>query len=161
MEKNMEKYLRAVRRRLNMPKALKDRVMMDFASSIEARIEDGQSEESILTEFGNPKQAAAELNTQMLEYTYEKSPWRWVSLALAVFSGLCLVYHGYANLLLMLFNKANNAASVGIIGGADGPTAVFVTTKQLYSGLPAEAIYAMLLIMGVLGFIALSKLKRK
>ena len=155
MEKKMEKYLRAVRRRLNMPKDLKDRVMTDFTSSIEARMEDGQSKETILAELGNPSQAAKELNTQM------KSPWRWGALALAVFSGLCLAYHGYANLLLMLFNKVNNAASVGIIGGADGPTAVFVTTKELYSGLPAEAIYAMLLIMGVLGFIALSKLKRE
>ena len=72
MEKNMEKYLRAVRRRLNMPKALKDRVMMDFASSIEARIEDGQSEEAIWAELGTPKQAAAELNRQMQEYTYKK-----------------------------------------------------------------------------------------
>ena len=161
MEKKMEKYLRAVRRRLNMPKDLKDRVMTDFTSSIEARMEDGQSKETILAELGNPSQAAKELNTQMKEYTYMKSPWRWGCLILAVFSGLCLAYHGYANLLLMLFNKVNNAASVGIIGGADGPTAVFVTTKELYSGLPAEAIYAMLLIMGVLGFIALSKLKRE
>ena len=79
MEKNMEKYLRAVRRRLNMPKVLKDRVMMDFASSIEARIEDGQSEEAIWAELGTPKEAAAEMNRQMQEYTYKKSPWRWVS----------------------------------------------------------------------------------
>ena len=53
------------------------------------------------------------------------------------------------------------AMSIGIIGGADGPTAVFVTTKNMYSGLPAEAIYVMLLIMGVIGFAALSKLRRE
>lgn len=157
---NMGKYLRAVRRRLNMPKDLKDRVITDFQCSLDARLENGQSFEDIVSELGNPSQAAKDLNNQLQEYTYRKSPWRWGCLILVVFSGLCLVYHGYLNLLLMLFNKANNAASVGIIGGADGPTAVFVTTQQLYSGLPAEAIYAMLLIMGVLGFIALSKLKR-
>lgn len=160
MEKNMKKYLRAVRRRLNMPKALKDRVMMDFASSIEARIEDGQSEEAILTELGNPKQAAAELNRQMLEYTYEKSSWRWGCLGLAIVSGLCLAYQGLPGLLLILFNEVNNAASVGIIGGADGPTAIFVTTSPdalLYT----YGMSVLLLIMGVLGFIALSKLKRK
>lgn len=157
---NREKYLRAVRRRLNMPKQLKDRVMEDFISSIDARMEDGQEECTILAELGAPKDAARELNRQMEEYTYRKSPWRWACLILAVFSGLCLVYQGYANLLLMLFNKANNA-SIGIIGGADGPTSVFVTTKTLYSGLPAEAIYAMLLVMGLIGFIALSKMKQK
>lgn len=160
MEKNMEKYLRAVRRRLNMPKALKDRVMMDFASSIEARIEDGQSEEAIWAELGNPKQAAAELNRQMQEYTYKKSPWRWGCLGLAIVSGLCLAYQGLPGLLLILFNEVNNAASVGIIGGADGPTAIFVTTSPdalLYT----YGMSVLLLIMGVLGFIALSKLKRK
>ena len=124
----IEKYLRSVRRRLNMPKELKNRVMADFASSIEARIEDGQKEADIFTELGNPKAAAQELNAQMKEYTYEKSPWRWACLALAVVSGLCLAYRGLPGLLLMLFNKANNA-SIGIIGGADGPTAIFVTSK--------------------------------
>ena len=157
----MEKYLRAVRRRLNMPKTIRDRVMSDFSGSIEARLENGQSFEEVLLELGNPCQAAEELNRQMLDYTYQKSPRRWVAFALAVFSGLCLVYHGYTGLLLMLFNKANNAAGIGVIGGADGPTAVFVTTKNMYSGLPAEAIYVMLLIMGVIGFVALSKLKRE
>ena len=126
---NMEKYLRSVRRRLNMPKALKDRVMTDFRSSVEARLEDGQSIETILAELGSPKDAAAELNRQMQEYTYKKSPWRWVCLLLAAVSGFCLAYRGLPGLLLMLFNKANNATSVGIIGGADGPTAIFVTTS--------------------------------
>ena len=157
---NRTKYLRAVRRRLNMPKQLKDRVMEDFNSSIDTRMEDGQEEGAILAELGAPKDAARELNRQMEEYTYRKSPWRWGCLALAVFSGLCLVYRGYANLLLVLFNKANNA-SIGIIGGADGPTAVFVTTQTLYSGLPAEVIYVMLLVMGLIGFIALGKLNKK
>ena len=160
MEKQLDKYLRSVRRRLNMPKELKDRVMTDFTGSLEARMESGQSFEEILAELGSPKQAAKELNLQMKDYTYQKSPWRWGCLVLAVFSGLCLVYNGYANLLLMLFNNANNA-SIGIIGGADGPTSVFVTTRTLYSGLPAEAIYAMLLVMGLIGFIALSKMKQK
>ena len=48
---NKEKYLRAIRRRLNMPKDLKDRVMTDFRSSVEARLENGQSEEAILAEL--------------------------------------------------------------------------------------------------------------
>ena len=35
MEKQLDKYLRSVRRRLNMPKELKDRVMTDFTGSLE------------------------------------------------------------------------------------------------------------------------------
>lgn len=155
----MKKYLRAVRRRLNMPKELKDRVMADFLSDIEARKEDGLTEEAIYAELGSPRLAARELNTQMQEYTYRKSPWRWGALALAIFSGLCLAYRGLPGLLLVLFNKANNAASIGIIGGADGPTAIFVTTKTGF--FPAAGIYILLLTMGIVGFLALRKLKRK
>ena len=55
-------------------------------------MEDGQKENEILAELGTPKQAAQELNRQMQEYTYRKSPWRWGALGLAIFSGLCLAY---------------------------------------------------------------------
>ena len=155
----MEKYLRAVKRRLNMPKDMKERVMADFLSTIHARKEDGQSEETILAELGTPKQAAKELNEQMKEYTYKKSPWRWLCLALAVFSGLCLAYKGLAGLLLVLFNKAYNA-SIGVIGGADGPTAIFVTTNTSGRIFPSAGIYVLLLAMGIVGFLALRKIKR-
>ena len=155
----MQKYLRSVRRRLNMPKALKDRVMADFSGSIEGRMENGQTFEAIMAELGTPKEAAKELNIQMQAYTYRKSPWRWVCLALAVFSGLCLTYRGLTGLLLMLFNKAYNA-SIGIIGGADGPTAIFVTTSP--ARMPATiGLYVLLTVTGILGFLILRKLKRK
>ena len=157
---NTEKYLRSVRRRLNMPKDLKDRVMTDFVSSIEARKEEGQSDEAIWKELGTPKQAAAELNGQMEEYTYRKSPWRWLCLALAIFSGLCLAYKGLAVLLLVLFSKAYNA-SIGIIGGADGPTAIFVTTADTRQFIPSMGIYILLLAMGLVGFFALRKLPKE
>ena len=156
---NMEAYLRAVRRRLNMPKDLKDRVMADFSSSIELRMESGQTKEEILAELGSAKQAAKELNQQMQEYTYKKSPWRWLCLALAIFSGLCLAYEGLAGLLLVLFNKAYNA-SVGVIGGADGPTAVFVTTNTSGRFFPSMGLYILLLVMGIVGFLALRKIKK-
>ena len=161
MEKKMKKYLQAVRRRLNMPKELKDRVMADFSGSITARLENGQCQADILAELGNPRQAAADLNEQMKDYTYQKSPWRWGALALAIVSGLCLACRGLPGLLLMLFNKANNAASVGIIGGADGPTALFVTTAATDRLFPSFGMYVLLLVMGVIGFIALGKLKKK
>ena len=158
MDKITEKYLRAVRRRLNMPKALKDRVIADLLSSIEARKEDGQQESEILAELGTPKQAAGELNAQMKEYTYRKSPWRWACLGVSVLSVFCIAYNGLRLLLLQLFNTVNNA-SIGIIGGADGPTSIFITTSA--APTPAAGIYALALVAGIVGFMILSKLKQK
>ena len=156
----LRKYLRVVRRRLDVPKQLKDRIMEDFVSSIDARKENGQEEAAILAELGAPKMAARELNQQMREYTYRKSPWRWVCLAVAFLSGLCLAYQGLPGLLLMLFNKSYNAAaSIGVIGGADGPTAIFVTTKT--SATPLFMIYGSFILLGLVGFLLLRKLKQK
>ena len=155
----LRKYLRVVRRRLDVPKQLKDRIMEDFVSSIDARKENGQEEAAILAELGAPKMAARELNQQMREYTYRKSPWRWVCLAVAILSGLCLAYQGLPGLLLMLFNKSYNAAaSIGVIGGADGPTAIFVTTKT--SATPLFMIYGSFILLGRVGFLLLRKLKQ-
>ncbi len=61
----MKRYLRAVCRRLALPKRYRERVMSDFESSIQARREAGQSDEEIFQALGTPKQAAQELNTQM------------------------------------------------------------------------------------------------
>ena len=160
MERNTEAYLRSVRRRLNMPKDLKDRVMTDFASSVEARLEDGQSMETIVAELGSPKEAAAELNRQMEEYTYQKSPWRWACLGLAILFGWRLARHSAANILMMLIGRPGNDASIGIIGGADGPTAIFLTTSA-DTLIYRFVLYFLLLVLGIIGFLVLSKLKRK
>lgn len=84
------------------------------------------TDDAIFAELGTPKQAAAELNEQMKEFAYRKSPWRFVGLALAIYAGYQLLMEGIAQIAVwQIVNK--NSAAIGIIGGADGPTAVFVT----------------------------------
>ena len=156
---NLEKYLRAVRRGLNMPKQLKDRVMNDLISSVEARKEEGLTEADIFAELGTPKAAAAELNQQMAEYTYRKSPWRWLCFALMILCVLMLVHGGLRGLLAAALT-ATHAASVGIIGGADGPTAIFVTTSPDFLRY-TYCLVGLLLGMSIIGFIVLSRRKQK
>ena len=62
--KDMENYIKAVSRRLNLPKDVKHRVMSDFESSIHARQESGQTDAQILAELVEkvwPKVAAGEV----------------------------------------------------------------------------------------------------
>jgi uncharacterized membrane protein len=155
----MKKYIRAVNRRLNMPKNLRKRVLNDLESSVNSRLEAGQTLDEILLEFGSPKEAAAELNRQMQEYTYKKSPWRWGCLVLMIVSFLSFCFQGTLGLLSSVFNF-HTSHSVGLIGGADGPTAVFITAPEGYYTQQAT-IAAVLLIMSILGFWALSHIKRK
>lgn len=160
-EKKMKRYVNAVERRLNLPRDVKARVMSDFGSSIAARREAGQTDEQIYAELGTPKEAAAELNGQMKEFAYRKSPWRFVFLGIAVAAGLWLIYYGAIQLLgFIILSRANpNAASVGIIGGADGPTAIFVTS---HAGIDWDLILVLLLvILGIGGFLRLRKCRKK
>ncbi len=155
----MKKYMRAVKRRLNMPKELRNRVMNDFESDITCRLEAGQSKADILKELGSPKQAAAEMNKQMEEYTYQKSPWRWGCLIVMILSILLFLFRGFLGLLTFLFNFHLNH-SVGIIGGADGPTAIFISAPEGYFEYQM-VIAAILFIMSLLGYWALTHIKRK
>lgn len=159
-EKKMKRYTRAIERRLNLPREVKNRVMSDFASSIQARREAGQSDEEIFAELGNPKKAAAELNEQMKEYAYRKSPWRYVFAAAAAY-GAAELLGGLIGWILYLSMglSSGEASSIGIIGGADGPTAIFVTTSV---PSPAEIVLPVLLLtLGIWGFFRLRKCRRK
>lgn len=165
-EKKMKRYVNAIERRLNLPMEIKARVMSDFASSIAARREAGQSDEEIYAEFGPPKKAAADLNEQMKEFAYWKSPWRYAFAVLALYGGVRLFAFllpqlMYWGLRLWAYFQPN-AASVGIIGGADGPTTIFITglgspiATFLMSIIPLLAIVA-----GIWGFRHFSRCKPK
>lgn len=155
-EKKMKKYTNEVERRLNLPSEIKARVMSDFISSIAARREAGQSDEEIMAELGSPKKVAAELNEQMKEFACKKNPWRFAFLALASWGLLKILPGIWANVLMLIWNiqaSFSPDVSVGIIGGADGPTAIFLTNPAwLYYILPVLAI-----AVGIFGYIKLKK----
>ena len=160
-DKEIKRYLRSIRRRLNLPRNIRDRVMSDLWSSILERREAGQSDQEIMRDLGTPAQAAADLNRQMEEYTYVTSPWRWLCLVLAIGSGLAFLWGGGLSFLTWLLNRLSQAEaqSIGIIGGADGPTVVFVTTSP-DAVLYQLGICLLLLVMGILGFHFLSRCPR-
>ena len=143
-EKKMKRYTTAVERRLNLPRELKARVMSDFVSSISARREAGMSDEDIYVELGSSQKVAQELNEQMKEFTYRKSPWRFVGLVLALYALWRLLAAGISFGILWRLTHQN--AAIGIIGGADGPTAIFVTAT-----IPAGAKVLLLVLCLVLG----------
>ena len=168
-EKKMKKYVTAVERRLNLPREVKARVMSDFSSSIQARREAGMSDEAIYAELGAPKKAAEDLNEQMKEFAYRKSPWRFLFAAAAAYGAAqllgvlwgYLVYFWYrlvySDMVMGIGMTTTESSSIGIIGGADGPTAIFVTTPiWMHYILPVLA-----LIIGIWGFLRLRKCKQK
>lgn len=165
-EKKMKRYVNAIERRLNLPLEVKARVMSDFGSSISARREAGQTDEEIYAELGDPKKVAAELNEQMQEFAYRKSPWRFVFAGLGIYFGIKLLGIVYvlifAAAMAIYANMPNMASSVGVIGGADGPTAIFVTTSTNWLTLLLEVgLTAVVVGLCIWGYRRLCKCKKK
>jgi len=160
-EKKMKRYVHAVERRLALPREIRARVMSDFSSSIQARRESGMTDETIYAELGTAKQAAADLNEQMKDYTYRKSPWRFLFAAAALYGAAELLGSFIAWIAFLVIAdpvlQAGEAHSVGIIGGADGPTAIFVTTPE-WTGY---VIPVLALIVGIWGFLRLRRCRQK
>jgi len=155
--KKQRKYLRSVRRHLKLPADVRDRVMSDLESSLAVRLESGQSMEGIIGELGQPRQAAAELNEQMKEFAYVPSRWRWAALAVTVIGVVMIVFNGISGLLTWMLNLSiRETASLGVIGGADGPTAIFVTSNFSWSSI---FVWAIVILMGIIGFRKLSRCK--
>lgn len=161
-QKEMKRYMTAIERRLNLPREVKVRVMRDLQSTVQQRREAGQTDSEIYAEMGTPKEVAAELNEQMKEYAYNKSKWRWAALTAAVIAGVMLLFEGLVGLLILLLNlTVNEAGSLGIIGGADGPTAIFVTgvTTTGY-GDYAWMLWLLVAVMGLIGWWKLGHIKK-
>ena len=85
----------------------------------------------------------------------KSSKWRWVCLGLSILCGLGLIYQRFRGFLLAKFLLPKEAATIGIIGGADGPTAIFVTSKL--SPNLTRCLLLLGLIAGAMGFIILRK----
>lgn len=168
VERKKNAYLRSVKYRLNLPKEIRQRIMSDLASDVDARLVAGMSWDAIVTELGSPQQAAADLNEQMREFAYRKSPWRYLFGILAVLSGGWLVMYGVLQQVGLLLNTLhwsftpNEASSIGIIGGADGPTAIFVTGKVASPTPDWDVILVALILVGsILAFLRLRRCKQK
>ena len=153
-EKQLARYLRAVRRRLPLSEQMKDRVMDDLRSSINERREAGQTDAEIFAALGPAKQAAAELTAQLPGYAFRKSPLRFVCLGAAVLALLA------GSAVPLYATNLRGFASVGVIGGADGPTEIFIAGPQIFDW--ADVIAAgIVLVLGLIGYLLLRRLPPK
>lgn len=128
----LNRYARGIERRLRVDRATRRRIMNDLNGDLQSRAENGQTLEEICAELGTPAEVAAEFNEVFAEQNGPyKSPWRWAFLALAVLLAVVeLLLPVVLELLagVSMVTSPAETASVGVIGGADGPTAIFVAT---------------------------------
>ncbi len=153
----VKRYMNAIERRLRMDRKTRMRVMADLASDFQNRRDAGQTDAEIMAELGMPEQAAAELNAAFATDAPASdrawgrpSRWRWLFLALAVLA-LLVNFAVIWFWRYMPFYESSPGGTLGIIGGADGPTAVFVTGAGTVGGLVGPWVF----VAALCGFLLL------
>lgn len=83
---------------------------------------------------------------------------------LTVISGVIVSYNLLIRYLIPIyllhenFGYLNEAASIGIIGGADGPTSIYLTNKN---SIVTSPVFLLLFIMGIMYFIVMRLRRNK
>lgn len=117
----VKRYVNTVGRHLRLDRTTRLRVMNDLASDLQSRLDAGESLADIQDDLGDARTLADTLNREFVDHRDNASPWRWAFLVLAIFLVLVIAVNG--------MTAQSNSASIGIIGGADGPTAIFVSVQ--------------------------------
>lgn len=117
----VKRYVNTVERHLRLDRATRLRVMNDLASDLQSRLDAGETLADIQADLGDARTLADTLNREFADHRDNASPWRWAFLVLAIFLVLVIAVNG--------MTAQSNSASIGIIGGADGPTAIFVSVQ--------------------------------
>jgi len=99
-----------------------------------------------------------QMNAQEVSEKPRKSPWRFLFAALAVYGAAIWLERLWAGLLGLFAREittlsTSEVVSVGVIGGADGPTSILVAAP-VWAGYVLPTV---LLIVGILGWIWLGK----
>ena len=135
-----ETFLRQLRWRLNrLKREERIQVIESFREMISDRMEEGLSEEEAVACLGTPKEAALEILNGMPEEKLLKKD-RLGPVLLILF-----LIAGGLSLFWAVRVRSHFPASVAVIGGADGPTSIFVAGKLGHAwGLYAAAVLLLL-----------------
>lgn len=125
MDKNT--FLKELRRRLKgLKKKERGKYIAYYEEMIADIMENKVTEEEAVKRQGNPREIAAEILADTNPANLKNRDWRGICLlAISIILLFCCILPR----LLFLGTQRMMNASMGIIGGADSPTSVFVAAK--------------------------------
>ena len=126
-QKKIKKYVNAIERHLHMSLKMKARINSDLATEIHLRMEAGATADEVIQEMGRPKEVAERFNEEMGAKMGKKSYISITFLCLAVFCAVMFLVFIISGIIQnQRIAQEMKEASVSMIGGADGPTSIFI-----------------------------------
>ena len=144
-----EKYIKQVKKRLAVPSSKRKTVLQDLEKTFASAAENGETEQQVIARLGTPEQFAAGIEEQFGIDRKKRLKTRtvvWTIIWLVVAVVGFLVY-------LTIRQQQELNGALGIIGGADGPTAIIVSGPGIDVPLVMLMIAAAAVVLAVIGIV--------
>lgn len=122
-----DKYIRQTLKKMNVPFVKKKDIARDLEEIFASAAEHGESEEEVIARLGTPQEYAAGFSGQ---FGVGRSKGRIVCIVLTAVVSLGAFFLSLLTKTASVQASLGDHASVGVIGGADGPTSIWVTSAQ-------------------------------
>ena len=142
-----EKYIKQVKKQLAVPASKRKTVLQDLEKTFASAAEHGETEQQVIARLGTPEQFAAGIEEQLGIDRKKRLKTRTI-----IWTTICLVV-AVIGFSVYLTIQQEMIGAIGIIGGADGPTAILVSGPGIDISLLVLIVAAVALVLAVIGLI--------
>ncbi|MEG2403836.1 MAG: sodium ion-translocating decarboxylase subunit beta [Oscillospiraceae bacterium] len=131
-----KEYIKSILKNVYLRRDIKKRVAADLENDIFSRRTAGEDMNTIIQDMGAPISVAQSLNDEMSEFAVPKRSLTQILLLFIIIAASATLVWGVGTAMEFIANIPfipNKAASIGVIGGADGPTSIFVASNIMPS----------------------------
>ena len=154
-----ERYIRQALRKMKVSPQKKKEIARDLEEIFASAAEHGESEQAVMERLGTPEEYAAGISGQLPGK--RRSVLRLTFIAATAALSSCFMFLGICMRTATIREPKGGSASIGIIGGADGPTSILVTAGEMN---PSQAFLwagAALLAVTVVQVVLLIRAKKR
>lgn len=122
-----DRYIKQVKKNLMVPAAKRKAVLRDLEEAFASAAEHGETQQQVIARLGTPEQFAAGIEEQLGIDRKKRLKTRTI-----VWTTICLVIAVVGFFIYLTIRQQQELiGAMGVIGGADGPTAIIVSGPGL------------------------------
>lgn len=132
---NKEKYIKSVKRKLNVPYDLKASVLEELMEAFDSAKEHGESENDLINRLGTPKEFVndviknADLTDEQKKYIKQRKNIIKVIIAFIIAAAAFMGYYIYQRMSMgNVIGYANSSTNIQVIGGSENIVLILLYT---------------------------------